>query len=167
MDPNVFASQPSRVGGSGKVDILNTKYLDPDYEIISCSDQKATPTGLVTLIQISPKKDKTFPSFFLRWDSNPETIDVDIYLDGKNRKDLWGRPGYCGHHTKRIRGEGRKFEVNITIPERNIFMGIVNIGLLVEVNLKVELEFTDTGKIVLTSNLPLPNFIGSRPTETR
>jgi hypothetical protein len=154
MDPNVFASQPHRVDGSGKVDILNTEYLDAEYETVPQSDLKATPTGFVTIAQIVPKKDKTLPSFILRWDSNPETVDVDIYLDGKNKKDFWDRPGYCGHHPKRIKGEGRKFEVNITIPERPIFKGVVNVGLLISVNLKVELELSDTGIRILSSNLP-------------
>jgi len=158
MDPEVFTSQPRRVGGSGKVNILNSQYLDPEYEAICRSDWKATPTGLVTLIDITPKNKKTLPSFVLRWDANSNTVDVDIYVDGKNRKDFWNKPGYSGHYSTRIKGPWRKFEINISIPERNIFRGIVNIGLLIEVNQKLEIELLDNGKFLLTSNLPLPDF---------
>ena len=158
MDPKVFASQPRRIGGSGKVDILNPQYLDPEYETIGLSDWKATSTGLVTLINITPKKEKNLPSFVLRWDTHSNTADVDIYVDGKNRKDLWDKPGYSGHHSTRIKGPWRKFEVNIKMLERNIFRGIVNIGLLIEVNHKLEIELTDTGKFILTSNLPPEDF---------
>lgn len=132
MDPKVFASQPKRVGGSGKVNILNSEHLDPEYELICRSDLKATPTGLVTLIDIIPKNEKTLPTFILRWDSNSDTVDVDICLDGKNRKELWCEHGYKGHHTTRIDGPWwRRFKLDIAIPERKIFVGTVNIGLLI------------------------------------
>lgn len=153
MDPKVFASQPKRIGGSGKVNILNTQHLDPEYEALCRSDWEATATGWVKLIDITPKKEKTLPSFVLRWDSNSKTVDVDIHVDGKNRKDLWDNLGYSGHHPTRINGPWRKFEVDIKIPERNIFRGIVNIGLLIEVNHQIEIELTNTGKFLLTSNL--------------
>ena len=158
MDPEVFASQPKRIGGSGKVDILNTQHLDPEYKTICYSDLKAPPTGLVTLIDIVAAKEKTLPSFSLRWDSKSDTVDVDIYLNGKNRKDLWDKPGYNGHHSTRIKGPWRRFTIDITIPDRKVFTGTVNIGLLIEVNQKLELELTDIGKFILKSNLPLPNF---------
>lgn len=157
MDPKVFASQPKRIGGSGKVDILNTQHLDPEYKTICRSDLKATQTGLVTLIDIIPQKE-TLPSFILRWDSNSNTVDADIYLNDENRKDLWSQYGYNGHHSTQIKGPWRKFEIDITIPERKIFAGIVNIGLLIEAAPKFEIELTDTGQIILTSNLPRSSF---------
>jgi len=160
MDPKVFASQSKKVAGSGKVNILNPYYLDSEYDIKCCSDLKATSTGWVTLIKIIPQKE-TLPSFFLRWDSKSETVDVDIHLNDKYRNDLWNKPGYKGHHTEQIKGPWRRFKVNITIPERKIFVGTVNIGLSIEINQILEIELTDTGKFILTSNLPLPNFFES------
>ena len=157
MDPKVFASQPRRIGGSGKVSILNPYYLDPEYDITCCSDLKATLTGWVTLIKIIPKNE-TLPSFIIRWDSNSETVDADIYLNDENRKDLWSQPGYNGHHSTQIKGPWRKFEISITIPERKIFLGTVNIGLLIEVDLKLEVELTDAAQIILKSNLPRSSF---------
>jgi len=163
MDPKAFASQPKRVGGSGKVSVLNSQYLDPEYEIVCRSDWKATPTGLVALIDITPKR-KTLPSFILRWDSNFNTVDVDIRVDGKNRKDLWDDPRYVGHHTTRIEGPLRRFEVDIKIPGRDVFRGIVNIGLLIEVNHELEIGLTGTGKFFLTSNLPPSDFLKNNNT---
>ena len=137
MDPEKFRNKKQKVIKTRNVEI-SLEYLNPDYyepKLLPYRD--ATPTGLVKVGKITPKK-PDLPEFLLRCDKNGNALDVDIYKDSKISNNLWRKSGYKGHHTKKIDSGKRIFEVDIRIPGRRIIQGKINMELFFEQVMKVE-----------------------------
>jgi hypothetical protein len=67
MDPEKFKNKTKKVAGTTKVDIVSVEYLNPEYEIEVLSNQYTTPTGLLEMVRLNPKK-PNLPRFIFRWD---------------------------------------------------------------------------------------------------
>lgn len=140
MDPEKFKKKTKKVAGTTDVDILMVEYLNPKYEIEVFSNKRTTPTGLLEVARLKPKKAE-LPRFIFRWDENTDDLDVDIYKEGRHRNDLWKIPDYKGHHTKKIKN--RRFKANIEIPKEKVFRGVIDVGLFIKILKRESVQITE------------------------
>ena len=124
-----------RNGKAFKINAVTVKqdYIDARYELFIYQRNEITSTGLLTIGELKPQ-DETLPGFLFRWDEKADSLDVDINntTDGIERKFKAGKEGYDGHHTKRVPYEKNKtFEVDIKIPDFQVFKGNISFGLQV------------------------------------
>lgn len=147
MDPKKFQEKTKKVAGTTKVDIISRDFLDPDYEVEVLSNQSSTPTGLLEIARLKPKK-SNLPTFIFRWDENGDQLDVDIIYKNRKDKKLWKELGYKGHHTRKISGKGKVFEADIKSPVKNIFKGRIDVGLFIQIAIKDSGKGTESIKVV-------------------
>jgi hypothetical protein len=148
MDPRRFRDKTKKVAGTTNVDVVSIEYLNPEYEIeVLPPNNLTSPTGLLEVARLNPKKPNLL-QFVFRWDENEDTLDVDIYKDGKNCKNLWKKNGYKGHHTQKVDRESKIFKANISIPSQPIFKGKINVDLFIQLTIKDSAKSTDSIKIV-------------------
>jgi hypothetical protein len=151
MDPKQFAEKPIKAARTNKVEPVVTTHMDSDYKLVLCSDTMASKTGLLVIAKLTPKAIKSLPEFWLRWDDKNRELDVDIYLNGENRKDLWSFPGYKGHKTKVDGSEMQEYEVRIKIPGRKVFDGIIRVPLVIGLYRKDTVTISDYRKVKIIS----------------
>ncbi|PIZ66273.1 hypothetical protein COU87_01110 [Candidatus Roizmanbacteria bacterium CG10_big_fil_rev_8_21_14_0_10_39_12] len=142
MDKKQFSNKQIKVGGTTGVEPVSIEYKDKDYILKTYSENKASVTGHVVIAELFSNNDK-LPKFIFRWDHGAGVVDVDIFIEGKDRKDLWTQKGYQGHWTKLTDDKNREYLVSIEIPERKIFKGIVRVGLLTELNLSDSIAMSE------------------------
>lgn len=135
MDKSRFLAKTERVTGTTQIECVKLDYLNAKYKFKLLPDTSATETGLVRVMELIPTIPE-MPNFILRWDEKADTLDVDIYKNGQLCNELWDIDGYEGHHTQKI--GNRIFKINIVIPNEEIFKGIINVGLLMEIFLQVK-----------------------------
>jgi len=128
MDVKEFADKASKVIGTTKVTATSIQHKDVGYALHLHSNVYATETGLVTIAKLVPH-DSDLPEFVFRWDHGNGELDVDIFSNGKSRKD-WDELGYKGHHTVLVNPDGREYEADISIHNRQIFKGVIKVGLV-------------------------------------
>lgn len=138
-----------RVGGTTDVEPVSITYKDASYDLKLYPNNKASETGHVVIAKLSPENN-ALPSFIFRWDHPAGVMDVDIFLGGKDCKNLWKQPGYKGHWTKLTDDKKREYSVLIEIPERKIFEGTVKVGLLTEINVYDTLNISESVNIKIT-----------------
>ena len=148
MDPEKFKNKKSKIAGTTRVDILKTEYLDENYRVKLLPNTPASESGLVKVAELISDIPQ-MPMFILRWDEGDNTLDVDIYKNRKICRDpewICEISRYKGHHAIRLDGDKRLFKIDISIPGRKIFKGVLNIGLLIEehVECKMHLHFEVT-----------------------
>ena len=134
MDPDKFKNKKSKIAGTTGVDILKIEYLDKNYRIKLLPNTPAGKSGLVKVAELTSDISQ-MPMFIFRWDENDSTLDIDMYKDGKIRRDsewIHGTSGYKGHHTAKLDGDKKLFKIDISIPRGKIFEGVLNIGLLIK-----------------------------------
>ena len=108
---------------------IKTNYSNPDYDLELYQTNEITKEGLLLVGKLKSKI-STLPEFWLRWDEKKEELDVDMYGDSKHREDwINSRNGYKGHHTQKVTGGGRDFQVSIKIPNVNVFQGVLRFSL--------------------------------------
>ena len=129
MDQKRFENKTKKVAGTAKLKILKIEYLNRDYDAKIFPDNPATKTGLVKVMELIPKISE-MPKFIFRWDEKADTLDADIYKSDKICTSLWNIEGYNGHHPQKIKN--RIFKIDISIPNAKIFIGIIDIGLLMQ-----------------------------------
>jgi hypothetical protein len=134
MDKKIFSERQIKVGGTTGVEPISIVYKNDNYDLELYSNSKASETGHVVIAKLF-SKDEKLPSFIFRWDHGSEVVDIDIFLAGKSRKDLWEQSGYGGHWTKLTNDEKQEYSFLIKIPECKIFEGTIRVGLLTELNL--------------------------------
>ncbi len=139
MDPEEFKKKKRKVAGITKVETQRV-YLNPEYTIKTFENTKTTKTAWVRVAEISSDKPGN-PAFILRWDKKADTIDADIHLNRDKRNDLWSKQGYTGHHPQKVKD--KIFNVKIETPQGLIYEGELNIGLLIEQQMKLSVIFTD------------------------
>jgi hypothetical protein len=106
-----------------KADLIDARYKSSIY-----SNKKITDTGRLIIGELKPQ-DETLPGFLFRWDEKDDRFDVDITNVSKNKKRKFehGEGGYRGHHPRRIHDEeNRTFEVDIKIPDFQVFKGKIS-----------------------------------------
>jgi hypothetical protein len=136
MDPSIFRAKGVKIGGTTKVEAIKLAHLDKKYKFKLFPNTPATESGLVKVMELIPESSE-MPNFILRWDEKSDTLDVDIYKNGKLCNELWGIEEYNGHHTQKI--GNRRFGVKITIPNKKIFEGIIDVGLLIQAKISIKL----------------------------
>jgi len=110
-------------------------YIDPDYELELCHNNRATDTMYLIVGKLIPS-DSALPSFIFRWDENQDQFDVDIEnVNDKTKKKFNAeKDGYKGHHPRRlVNKDGRYMAVDISLPNRRIFQGTIVVPLAKEV----------------------------------
>ena len=148
MEPQKFKNRKYKVGGTRNIEILKQDFLSKNYMMIKYPYKKATESGFVKLIEWIPKQNRYLPKFILRWDLNKQTVDVDLYVNGKIRNDLWRKHGYSGHHPVRCKNmAGRVFKIDIKTPKELVFRGLVKIAVTHELQLKNSIGLNDKLKI--------------------
>ena len=148
MDRKEFSSKTIKTAGTTGVIIVRT-FQHPDYNLIPFSDAQATDTGLVKIASLVPRvAGSTLPEFRFRWDDAGNELDVDIYVGGENRKDLWEEDGYIGHKTILVDAESRKYSADISTPVGNVFRGTVQVGLLTALQLGDGITVMDASPIL-------------------
>jgi hypothetical protein len=106
-------------------------FLDPDYTLnIYPSESRTTDQGLLLVGSLEPRLGG-FPRFSLRWDEKGQHLNVDIHgvSKAKRRAFINGTDGYSGHVCNKVKNSGRLFDVDIHIPNRPIFKGIIRFNL--------------------------------------
>lgn len=141
-----FKSENFEQKASSIIEVNVEKHcLDRNYDLEEHSGGEITPTGLLVIATLKPKK-SSLPEFWFRWDEKDDKLDVDIKEVDNTVKDWFkrGEKGYGGHHPKRISVEKRTSEVDIRIPGINIFRGFISFGLHREVAIKDKIQLSDT-----------------------
>ena len=127
MDKEKVKIENGKVFSLGKIDMVMIFRKDKDYELECYVDNRIGDTGRLDIGKIASNK-KELPEFIFRWDENKEALDVDLCVNDKIDNSLWKQPGCSGHHSKRIISEeGRVFELDIIINNRNIFQGRIRV----------------------------------------
>jgi hypothetical protein len=104
-------------------------YLNPDYDFEILQDEKITEQGLLICGKLKPKR-RSLPEFWLRWDEKGGELDVDMHGDSKHQEDwINSRNGYKGHHTVKMKKEGRYFKVSIKTPTMEVTDGVISFNL--------------------------------------
>lgn len=147
MNPDKFRDKAKKIGGVTKVNIVSVYFLDPEYEIETLSDHFTSPTGFLEVVRLKPKSPE-LPKFIFRWDENKDALDVDIYKEEIIHNELWNVEGYEGHHTQKITSAGKVFKANISIPDKKIFEGKIDVGLFIQLTIKDSGKLTDSIKVV-------------------
>lgn len=127
-----------------KADLIDARYKSSIY-----SNKKITDTGRLIIGELKPQ-DETLPGFLFRWDEKDDRFDVDITNVSKNKKRKFehGEGGYRGHHRRRIHDEeNRTFEVDIKIPDFQVFKGKIGFGLHRELARTLNLKPSITGSV--------------------
>lgn len=106
-------------------------YIDSDYTLDVAETTHLSETGLLTIFAIDSKENSTLPSFSARWDQNAEALDIDILNVDTNVGDLFKaeKDGYSGHHSLRIPGDIRMYDVSVKIPQKEIFRANVSFNI--------------------------------------
>jgi len=147
MDPNKFLRKEKKVAGTTKVKVVKIDYIDRNYKIKVLSNHPTTKTGLVEVIQLFSENPHLL-RFIFRWDEKNEELDIDIYRNESICNELWSEKRYKGHHTQRVIDNGRIFKINISVPDKRIFKGKVNVGLFIKLSLKDSIKSTDSISII-------------------
>ncbi|MFH1963263.1 MAG: hypothetical protein ABIJ30_10415 [bacterium] len=127
MDKEKVKEKDGKVFSLGDVE-CKTFYINDNYKIECYPNEKISCSGYLRIGSlISCKKEE--PKFTFRWDEKEEALDVDIDgVDSKTTEEFkHGKNGYEGHHSKRLESEGRVFELNIKVPNKNIFRGQITV----------------------------------------
>lgn len=135
-----FTREASKVLG---VKVEESYHCNSDYELELCLGQEVTPTGLLIIAKLKPKRPSR-PEFCFRWDEKANQLDVDMepkHEDWKKEKN-----GYEGHHPEKVDPKRRVFRVSIKIPGIDVFQGIINLSSLSE-KVKTGGTLRPTGKL--------------------
>jgi hypothetical protein len=138
MDPKKFKEQAHKVGKTNVVEVVKQDFLAPDYNIVIYSNNPASDSGLVKVLEIIPR-DANLESFLMRWDKNSQIADVDIYKNGKKQNLLfWEQNSFKGHHPQEIenKDKGRILRVDISSLRGIIFQGLVKVAIHREAHFK-------------------------------
>ncbi len=85
-------------------------------------------------------------------------LDVDIFPEDEPAKEYWDGPGYSGHKTTRLATHGRRYDVDIRIPDRVVFQGIVEFALRTDMRLSTTgTAITTMADVTVVKNPPLEN----------
>jgi hypothetical protein len=118
---NGFARQAKRA-----FDVqTQVQYCHPQYDFKACAMCETQGQRPLIIASLKPK-DKTLPSFSLRWDPHGKHLDVDIEEASPEVKTLFRKEkqGYHGHRPKMV--AEKLFDVKINIPAQDVFMGKIS-----------------------------------------
>ena len=126
-----------------EVNIEEDYHLDQNYDLELYPRTEITSEGLLIVAKLKPKPEKSsLPEFWFRWDERGHELDVDIYGAAAGIKDRFrkGKQGYEGHHPKRKSPAERTYEIDIWVPEINVFHGCISLSLETEVTMRASLS---------------------------
>jgi hypothetical protein len=138
MDRNKYAKIELRPNKATKISI-RPESISPNYELKSQPNSNATDTGHLELFRLEPL-DPALPSFSARWDTKPNTIDIDLIGDPKASKAFKaGLAGYGGHHTTILSDSPRIYRVDIETPSGRVFSAEIDLEIELGLYLKDDL----------------------------
>lgn len=119
--------------------IEEREYIHSDYDLVLSGGQ-ITPTGLLTIAVLRVKKPKigSLCEFIMRWDDKDDCLDIDSLSENQKEQRLFisGTEGYFGHHSAKISGSPRIFEVNLMWQKQLVYHGRFKFGLSVDLSCK-------------------------------
>ena len=134
MKKESFAKLPLRAKGAKDIEV-ETHTIDPGYRLSASDAATSNETGLLELFSIEPLQ-SGLPRFSVRWDRQPNTIDVDLLGDpSPSRMFRDGVQGYSGHHATIVSDSPRVYSLKIQTPGALIFSGEVK--LIIELGLQL------------------------------
>jgi len=129
--------------GAYNVSAQEVCYCDASYILELYQEPRTAPNGRLVIAELR-SKEGTPPSFLFRWDEKDNQLDVDIedVPDTVKKCFKHGTEGYAGHRPRRVQSDGRIFEINIRIPEKQIFHGYVkfNINHMAEATVSIGIK---------------------------
>jgi len=116
--------------GASNVSAPEVFYCDISYVLDLYKEPRTAPDRRLIIARLW-SKEGTPPSFLFRWDEKDNQLDVDIEDVPETVKKCFkhGTEGYAGHRPRRVQSDGRVFEINIRIPEKQIFHGYVKFNI--------------------------------------
>lgn len=118
---NTFTRQAKRAFGVQS----EVQYCHPQYDFTVCAICEAEGRYPLTIATLKPR-DKTRPSFSLRWDPKGGHLNVDIKNVSQEVRELFkkGEQGYVDHRPKMV--AEKVFYVKISIPTEDVFIGKIS-----------------------------------------
>ena len=93
-------------------------------------------------------KVSSLPEFWIRWDE--KKVDVDMHGELEHREDwINSRNGYEGHHTVKMKKEGRHFKVSIETPTMKVFDGAISFNLARDRTLRTAIGFNASSEVTV------------------
>jgi len=122
-------------------------YRDNDYQLELYPNAEATDTMHLVLGKLIPSV-PSMPYFVFRWDYKQDQFDVDIENVSKKIKKKFNAQidGYSGHHPNRfVDLKGRCIEVDINLPNKKVFQGMIRVHVVKEVAMNIILDIDSNG----------------------
>lgn len=125
-------------------------YCGRNYVLRVPKQARTTPTKLLVIASLQPKEE-SLPWFSVRWDEKGHHLNVDIHGVGDEERDWFqnGQNGYAGHLPQKVSGQGHAFDIDIRIPNLQVFRGCLSFDLKWNVGVRVQ-----TVRRVLKANDP-------------
>jgi len=134
--------------------VFNTKllegyYCNQDYNLELYQTNEITTEGLLLIGKMKPKV-SSLPEFWIRWDEKKDELDVDMHGELEHREDwINSRNGYEGHHTVKMKKEGRHFKVSIETPTMKVFDGAISFNLARDRTLRTAIGFNASSEVTV------------------
>lgn len=138
-----------------EVSVEEHYHLDENYDLELYPGSEITSGGLLIIAKLKPKPEKSsLPEFWFRWDEKGDELNVDIHGVADTIKDRFrkGEKGYKGHHPKRKSPEKRTCEIDIWVPEINVFHGCISLALKREVTIRDSLSIEGDVAVISKEN---------------
>ena len=154
MDSQKRAALEVKIDEAHHID-LTTESIDPMFVAEVYESNPTTTTGLTALFRVL-SKEKSLPSFVIRWDDRDQTVDVDPERFDAIPKSLWKeeRNGYSGHHAKKVSASPRVNQVELHIPGRLIFKGLLRFNIGIGVQLHDSVALSDSCSATVARSAP-------------
>jgi hypothetical protein len=110
----------------------DVEYRHPEYVFKACPTCETEGRDPLIIATLEPR-DKTRPSFSLRWDPKGGHLNVDIRNVSRQEKELFEeeKQGYIGHFPRMV--TKKLFDVQISTPKEKVFVG--KIGFKIHENI--------------------------------
>ena len=104
-------------------------FIDPAYTVCPVYD-RMTSSGLLVVLRLVPN-DPSLPTFRGRWHEEKRLLKFDIENVSASEKKLFkaGKSGFAGHHAIPIPRNTRTFRIDIGLPGRIVFAGVVTFSV--------------------------------------
>jgi hypothetical protein len=120
-------SSSETVDRTFNVEIMNLAYSNPNYSLDFPNETCVPISGWSVIGRLTPK-DKSLPSFLIRWDEKHNHVNVDMTPKKRGwEKETNGYTGHTLHQAKQF--SGRSFALVIKIPEFDVIDAVISFNL--------------------------------------
>lgn len=147
MDKEKVKEKDGKVFSLGNVECNELK-RDKNYKIECYPYGEIGDTGLLLIGKLISCKEEE-PEFTFRWDEREEALDVDIDRVDSEVKEKFkgGKDGYEGHHSKKLNPKDRVFELNVKVPDKDIFHGQITVPVKRKIAFIEKLDMRNSDKL--------------------